>query len=72
MRQSAAIRRIAKLFSGITERIYLALSRLKQGSIPLGSASKLRHLGSHQPRSLNKTLVNSGERLRNLLPTLAD
>jgi hypothetical protein len=38
----------------------------------LGSASKLRHLGSHQPRSLIKTLVNSGERLRNLPPTLAD
>ena len=43
-------------------------------SIPLGSASKLRHLGSHQPRSLNngwnKTLVNNGERLGNF-PKLA-
>ena len=38
------------------------------GSIPLGSASNLKHLGCFQPRSLKRTLVNSGERLRNLLP----
>jgi hypothetical protein len=35
-------------------------------------ASKLRHLGSHSAAFVDLDAGDSGERLRNLLPTLAD